>query len=78
VRDANQVKIQVDIDQMSVKVDVEDNGRGLDLDELEGEGGMGIKVIKDRVELLGGHFLQESANGHGGQISFRVPTSKSA
>jgi len=77
-RDANQVKIQVDIDQMTVKVDVEDNGRGLDLDEMEGEGGMGIKVIKERVELLGGLFQQESANGHGGQISFRVPTSKSA
>ncbi|HEX6305113.1 MAG TPA: histidine kinase [Anaerolineales bacterium] len=78
MRNANQVKIQVDIDPASVKVDVDDNGRGFELDELESEGGMGLKVIKDRVEMLGGFFSVSSANGQGGQVNFHVPTSKTS
>jgi two-component system sensor histidine kinase DegS len=78
MRSANQVKIQVDIDLASVKIDVDDNGRGFELDELEGEGGMGLKVIKDRVEMVGGFFAVDSLNGEGGSVNFQVPTSKSA
>jgi two-component system sensor histidine kinase DegS len=76
-RDANQIKVQLDIDLASVRVDVEDNGRGFELEELEVESGMGLKVIKDRVEMLGGLFKMSGANGQGGQVSFQVPTSRS-
>jgi two-component system sensor histidine kinase DegS len=76
-RDANQIKVQLDIDPASVRVDVEDNGRGFELQELEADSGMGLKVIKDRVEMLGGLFKMSVLDGQGGQVSFQVPTSRS-
>jgi two-component system sensor histidine kinase DegS len=76
VRQASQIKAQIDIDQNNVKVEVEDNGRGLDMGALEGEEGMILKVIQDRVEMLGGYFDAKSMDGQGAKIIFLVPTSK--
>jgi signal transduction histidine kinase len=59
-------------------VEVEDNGRGLDVEALEGEEGMILKVIQDRVEMLGGYFDAKSMDGQGAKIIFLVPTSKSS
>jgi two-component system sensor histidine kinase DegS len=75
-RQASQIKAQVDIDQNNVKVEFEDNGRGLDMQALEGEQGMLLKVIKDRVEMLGGYFDARSTDGQGAKIIFLVPTTK--
>jgi two-component system sensor histidine kinase DegS len=78
IRQASQIKAQIDIDQNNVKVEVEDNGRGLDMDALEGEEGMILKVIQDRVEMLGGYFDAGSTDGQGAKVVFLVPTTKSS
>jgi two-component system sensor histidine kinase DegS len=78
VRQASQIKAQIDIDQNNVKVEVEDNGRGLDMDALEGEEGMILKIIQDRVEMLGGYFDARSMDGQGAKIIFLVPTTISS
>jgi signal transduction histidine kinase len=78
VRQASQIRAQIDIDQNNVKVEVEDNGRGLDVEALEGEEGMILKVIRDRVEMLGGYFDATSMDGQGAKIMFLVPTTKSS
>jgi two-component system sensor histidine kinase DegS len=75
-RQASQIKAQVDIDQNNVKVEVEDNGRGLDIQALEGEQGMLLKIIQDRVEMLGGYFDAKGMDGHGAKVMFLVPTAK--
>jgi two-component system sensor histidine kinase DegS len=78
VRQASQIRAQIDIDQNNVKVEVEDNGRGLDMGALEGEEGMILKVIQDRVEMLGGYFDAKSMDGQGAKIIFLVPTTKTS
>lgn len=73
---ATQLKIQVDMGEDSVRVAVEDNGRGLEPDALEKEGGMGLKVIKERVDMLGGNFRVDSVPGEGTRVSFQVPATR--
>ena len=70
---ANQVKVQIDSTEDEVRVSVEDNGKGFDTDELMESKGLGIKLIRERVEMLGGTFNVDSALGKGTRVSFSVP-----
>ncbi|MDH5506406.1 MAG: sensor histidine kinase [Anaerolineae bacterium] len=70
---ANQVKVQLDIGQNDLRVSIEDNGKGFDPAAAAEGPGLGIKLIKERVEMLGGYFEIDSAVGQGTRISFNVP-----
>jgi two-component system sensor histidine kinase DegS len=69
---ATQIRVQLDTTEQNVKATVEDNGQGFDVDRAL-EGSMGIKVIKDRVEMLGGHITIDAAEDQGTRISFEIP-----
>ena len=56
-----------------LKVGTEDNGKGFDVDTLLDGSGMGIKVIKERVEMLGGNLDIKSIIGQGSNITFEIP-----
>ena len=71
---ASQVRVQIDISDRDVKALVDDNGKGFDPQILEEEAGMGLKLIRDRVEMLGGEFSIGSVEGQGTQVTFKVPT----
>jgi two-component system sensor histidine kinase DegS len=71
---ATQVNVQVDAADTFVQVVVEDNGRGIDLNALGNEEVMGINLIRERVEMLGGRFELKSQPGQGTYITFQVPT----
>jgi len=73
---AAQIKVQIDITNSDVRVSVEDNGRGFEENADSENKGLGIKLIKERVEMLGGNFELDSALGQGAKVSFSVPTSK--
>ncbi len=75
---ANQVRVLLDVSETNVKISVEDNGSGFDLVEWEGGSGRGLKVIKDRVEMLGGVFELDSVLGRGTRVTFQVPAVKAA
>jgi two-component system sensor histidine kinase DegS len=68
-----QVTIQITIEDNYVKVNVSDNWKGFDPKQLDESGGLGLKLIKDRTEILGGNFDIDSAIGHGCSITFQVP-----
>ncbi len=72
---ASQVKVRLDITERQVRVSVEDNGRGFDVEDLLEHKGVGLKLIKDRVDMLGGHLEVDSAPGEGTRIAFDVPAS---
>ncbi len=72
---ASMVKVLLDISEHGVRVGVEDNGRGFDASAIAEREGMGLKLIKDRVEMLGGHMDVDSAPGQGTRITFEVPAS---
>lgn len=70
---ANQIQLKIDIMEENIAIEVQDNGKGFDVDELEQKKGEGLKVIKDRVTMLGGNFLIESDLDQGTCVSFQVP-----
>jgi len=70
---ANSVKVQLDMGDTNVKVTVEDNGKGFDPGILEERGHMGIKVIRERAEKLGGFLDIDSGPGKGTRVTFQIP-----
>ena len=71
---ATSVKVQLHMGEGNVQVGVEDDGKGFDPAGLELEKGMGLKLIKERVEMLGGRFNLDSRPGEGTHVAFSVPT----
>lgn len=69
----NVVKVQVDMGDSLVKLTVEDNGKGFDPDVINQKNSLGLKLIKERVELLGGSFDIDSSLGKGSRIFLTVP-----
>jgi two-component system sensor histidine kinase DegS len=69
---ANSIRVHIDTSENRVGVDVEDDGHGFNVDQAL-EGSMGIKVIKDRVEILQGEFNIDTAIGQGTRIGFTIP-----
>jgi two-component system sensor histidine kinase DegS len=72
---ANQIKVQVDSSDVDVRVSVEDNGKGFDAN-MGLEHGMGIKLIRERVEMLNGKMDVDSVIGQGTRIIFQIPAVK--
>ena len=75
---ASQVKLQMDSSEANVKVSLEDNGKGFEVEKEATKSGMGLKVIKDRVQMLGGTFEIHSAIGQGTHILFHIPANQAA
>ena len=67
------VKLHVDMGNEAVRVSVDDNGRGFDADAAKTGGSLGLKLIKERAEMLGGKLDVDSAPGKGARIVFIVP-----
>ncbi len=71
---ASEVKVQVDLGDNLIKVIVDDNGKGFDTAILDERSRMGIRLIKERVEKLGGFLEISSIPEKGTRISFQIPT----
>jgi two-component system sensor histidine kinase DegS len=70
---ATQVILQMDSSTTGLRISLEDNGKGFDVDKGQESGGMGLKVIRDRVQMLGGSMEVHSTIGHGAHILFQIP-----
>lgn len=70
---ATEVKIHLDMGESNVKVSVDDNGKGFDVSILEESENMGIRLIKERSEMLGGNLEVDSLLGQGTRVTFQIP-----
>src|SRR5215207_451498 len=70
---ATLVKVTVDLGEDRIRVSVDDNGRGFDTDSVQQGNSLGLKLIRERTEMLGGSFEIDSAVGKGARILFAVP-----
>lgn len=70
---ATLIKIHADVGDSAVKVTVEDNGKGFDTGVLKQSNSLGLKLIQDRVEMLGGTFDISSMPASGTGVTFIVP-----
>jgi len=67
------IKTQVDMGNDAVRVSVDDNGRGFDPEVARGSASLGLRLIKERIEMLGGTFDVDTALGKGARIVLTVP-----
>lgn len=70
---ASMVKVLIDMSESLVKVIVDDNGKGFNPETLKQGNSLGINLIRDRVEMLGGTFELDSTIGKGTKVVFTVP-----
>lgn len=63
-------KVRVWADEKNLSVSVEDDGQGFDVEEVtETANSTGVAGMRERVQLLGGHFHIESAKDKGTKIN---------
>ena len=70
---SSSIKLNVDLSSDMARISVEDNGRGFDPDTLTDAKNLGLKLIRERTEMLGGKFEVDSKLGKGARITFVVP-----
>jgi len=70
---ATLIKIHMDLGSDALRVSVDDNGKGFDPDMIQRGSNLGMKLIRERTEMLGGTFQVDSAIGKGARIVFTVP-----
>lgn len=70
---ASQLKVQLDMGAEQIRLSVEDNGKGFDVQKAEDDGSLGMKLIRERAEMLGGSFEVDSAIGEGARTTLVLP-----
>jgi signal transduction histidine kinase len=50
-----------------------DNGSGFDLATIDGDNHYGLRIIRERIESVGGNLLIKTAPGQGTRISIEIP-----
>jgi two-component system, NarL family, sensor histidine kinase DegS len=69
---ATMIKVQADLGADLLRINVDDNGKGFDPDTLIEANNLGLNLIRERAEMLGGSFEVDSKIGSGARISFSV------
>lgn len=69
---ATQVKVLIDLGEDRIRVSIDDNGKGFDPDSALQNNSLGLKLIRERAEMLGGNFEIDSSPGKGARVSFAV------
>src|SRR4030042_2220195 len=75
---ATKVIVQMDSSPTGLRVSIEDNGKGFEEEKIQEKTGMGLKVIRDRVQMLGGTMEVHSSEGNGTHILFHIPSTNAA
>jgi two-component system sensor histidine kinase DegS len=68
-----QITVIIMVEDNLIKVSVNDNGKGFEPSLLANSEGIGLKLIRERVEMLGGYMDIDAIPGQGSKISFQVP-----
>jgi two-component system sensor histidine kinase DegS len=68
-----QISVQIALDENQIKLAVADNGKGFNPDDLKPGSGLGLKLIRDRVEMLGGSFDLDTSLDQGCRITLTAP-----
>lgn len=75
---AQHINVRVDLTQEQVRVRVADDGKGFDPNEIDSTSGLGLRLLRDRVSMLGGTFEVESKIGQGAEVTFTVPATRTS
>lgn len=73
-----QVNVQLNIEDTLVRLAVTDTGKGFDPAQMPEGTDISVKLIRERVEMLGGYLEVDSSIGKGSRITFQIPLDTSA
>jgi signal transduction histidine kinase len=62
----------VDLGDDRIRVSVDDTGKGFDQEAIQQGSSLGLKLIRERAEMLGGNFEVDSTPGRGTRVSLTV------
>jgi two-component system sensor histidine kinase DegS len=71
---ATNIKVQINMDETNTRLSIDDNGKGFDSSNQADEKGLGLRMIKERVDLLGGKMDIDSNISQGTRITIQIPT----
>ena len=71
--EATKVRVALEMGQQNVVLRVEDNGKGFDTAALAESEGMGLRLLNERVGMLGGTLEISSRPGQGTQAVLSIP-----
>lgn len=72
-----QINVLMNLENDLVKLTVSDNGVGFDPTTILKTSGLGLKIIRERVDMLGGKMEIDSSVGSGSSIAISVPIASS-
>lgn len=76
---STQIVVTVSHSKNLLSINVDDNGKGFNIDNLKsnsnGEGGMGLAYMKERVQYIDGRFFIHSEPGKGTRVTINIPIS---
>jgi len=70
---ATTVKVLLNLDDKNVRLVVEDNGKGFGGEELLKGEFLGLTLIKERIEVLGGTWSLDGLAGMGSKVTCSIP-----
>jgi PAS domain S-box-containing protein len=70
---ASEVRVLLKGGSREIALVIEDIGGGFELEEVRGQGGLGLVSMDERVRLVGGAFSIQSEPGKGTRVEARVP-----
>ena len=71
---ASELRLSLSHDNGTCRAWLEDDGTGFDLASTEGGSHYGLRIMRERIEKLGGQFAIDTAPGKGTRISMSIPT----
>lgn len=79
---SNPEKIKVDVDltvdNTNANLTITDNGQGFDPAKIDESGGLGLKLIRERAEMLGGSLMINTKTDSGVEIRLNFPLTEIA
>ena len=71
--DASEIEVELEVDGDWLQLAVRDDGKGMPASDANGDGGIGIKSMRERARLAGGDLAVGSNGSRGTRVVARVP-----
>lgn len=71
---ASNASVTIERNKHAIVIIIEDNGKGFDVEKLQrtSHGGIGLKLIEERVRMIGGEVMINSLPGRGTNITVKL------
>lgn len=67
------IDVALTLDNSQVLLVIKDNGKGFNPEKISDSGGLGLKLIKERAEMLGGSMMITANEESGVEVTVKIP-----